>query len=165
MENKLNAINKISIILLIVIIILLLSYIIGRKNVSNVERNKQNTVENNTSYKEDINNEKIKKVTMEVKEETITRNGATFVITDKNPTPFSYGEWYMIEKRENGKWNIMPSIVEGKIWPAIARLVGEDGKLEYKINWEKLYGELEAGEYRLVKEVANQYIYAEFNIE
>ena len=160
MKNKLNTV----LIIILLVAIILLSYIIGKKYVSNIEGNKRNAVENNTSYKKDINNEKIKNVTMEVKEETITKIGATFVITDKNPTPFSYGEWYMIEKRENGKWNIMPSIVEEQIWPAIARIVGEDGKLEYKINWEKLYGELEAGEYRLVKEVANHYIYAEFNI-
>ncbi len=161
MKKKLN----IFVVTLILLIILIVFYII-RKNVFHIDKNNiQSNMKNNTSYKEDINNEKIKNVTLEVKNETVSKTGATFILTDKNPTPFSYGEWYMIEKRENNKWNILSCIVEGKIWPAIARIVGEDGKLEYKINWEKLYGELEKGKYRLVKEVANQYIYAEFNVE
>ena len=53
---------------------------------------------------------------------------------------------------------------------------GENHKLEMDINWETLYGKLEQGKYRLVKEVAinnkdtgaykgNKYIYVEFMID
>ena len=50
----------------------------------------------------------------------------------------------------------------------IAYLIGEDGMLEEKIDWSELYGELENGEYRLVKELyINGYNYfsVEFTIE
>lgn len=39
-----------------------------------------------------------------------------------------------------------------------------NGKLVMEVNYEELYGKLEKGEYRLVKEVDGKEIYVEFSI-
>jgi len=46
--------------------------------------------------------------------------------------------------------------------------MGENHQLEMNIDWSKLYGELESGEYRLIKDLYNDghiYLSVEFTIE
>lgn len=72
-------------------------------------------------------------------------------LTNGNATELVFGEDYYIEKLENGSWVPVPEQHE-HIVPAIACvfLGGKTGNLSYK--WEQVYGSLEAGEYRFVKE-------------
>ena len=72
-------------------------------------------------------------------------------LTNGNATELGFGEDYYIEKLENGAWVSVPEKHE-HIVPAIACifLPGKTGKLSY--NWEYVYGILETGEYRFVKE-------------
>ena len=68
----------------------------------------------------------------------------------------------------NDKWKEVEQITDYYAFNDIAYLIGEDGMLEEKIDWSELYGELENGEYRLVKELyINGYNYfsVEFTIE
>lgn len=110
-------------------------------------------------------------VSMIIKEGTLTRKGATIIITDTSNRENVYGESYRIGKKENGKWIALKPIIENYGFNSIGYLVDEDNKLELDINWEWLYGELENGEYRIVKDAqevgegTSHYITTEFVIK
>ena len=111
-------------------------------------------------------------VTMTIKEGTLTKTGATVVITDVSGKKNVYGEEYRIDKLQNGKWKELEVIVEGNYgWNLIGYYVDEDNTLELEHNWEWLYGELEIGEYRLVKNTSesgdstNHYFSVQFTID
>lgn len=112
-------------------------------------------------------------VTMEIVEGTLTNTGAVIVITDLSGEDNTYGEWYRIDKLEDGKWYELEDIVEGNVgWHAIGHSVGEDNKLTMEVDWKWLYGSLENGKYRIVKDFSskknpydNRHVAAEFTIE
>ena len=76
----------------------------------------------------------------------------------------TYGEWFRIDKKEKGKCKELDTKIDNFAFNMIGYLVDQDNKLELEHNWEWLYGRLGTGEYRIVKEVNNQYIYAFFKI-
>ena len=109
----------------------------------------------------------INNVSLSIKEGTLTKTGATVIITDNNKDTYIYGESFRIDKKENGEWKKLEIIDDTFGFTDIAWSVGNNGKLERKHDWSKLYGELAEGEYRLVKDVYdNGYkeIWVEFNI-
>ncbi len=156
-------------ILIIIVFTIIFSIIfifMNRQKEDLLYRNKTGTLEKVEEKQENMNN--IKNVSMEIKEGTLTKTGATVVITDKNETPYSYGEWFRIDEKDGDKWKEVEQITDNYAFNDIAYLIGEDGMLEEKIDWSELYGELENGEYRLVKELyINGYNYfsVEFTIE
>lgn len=130
-----------------------------------------------TTVKNDAELNQINGVTMTIKENTLTRSGATVVINDTNRTrTYSYGEAYRIDKKENGQWEELKPIHDDYGFNEMAYYTDDDGKLEFNYNWEYIYGQLENGEYRLAKSaylVSNTpvteddklYFSVEFNIE
>lgn len=102
------------------------------------------------------------KITMTIKDGTLTRTSATVIITDANRR-HTYGDWFKIERKEDEIWQEMETIGEGSFL-LIAYHTDKDGKLEMYHNWENMYGELENGTYRLVKKVNDKYISVEFTI-
>lgn len=110
---------------------------------------------------------KLSKIFMFIPSRTVTNTGATVSITDKNDVPYTYGEWYRIDKKENGRWRELEPIQEID-FADIGWEVAEDGKIEKEFNWSNLYGELESGNYRLIKRVYDNgyyYLDAEFSID
>lgn len=110
------------------------------------------------------------KIEMLIKEGTLTNNGVTVIIEDKNVRPYYYGKWFQIEKKENGEWRKLETFNENDRIVGEAITVGEDKKLELDIDWTELYGELKQGEYRLIKELygtgnEGKYFWVEFEIE
>ncbi|MPN33807.1 hypothetical protein SDC9_181299 [bioreactor metagenome] len=110
----------------------------------------------------------IQNVSMAVKEGSVTPIGLTFTITDRNQPPYSYGEWYVIERKSDGAWVSVPVVVKGDYgFNDIAYLI-TGNTLELAVNWEWLYGKLEKGEYRMVKNIydngAYRYYDAKFTI-
>ena len=94
----------------------------------------------------------------------ISLTGATITITDNNKIPYIYGEWYKIEKEENGKWEELEPVAKNYGFNDIAYEVNENHEIKFVINWENLYGNLSQGSYRIVKEVNKEYIYIPFDI-
>ncbi len=90
--------------------------------------------------------------------------GATVIIKDTNENPYVYGEWYKIEKEENGKWYDVETVIEEYGFNEIGYSVNENNEVKFEINWEWLYGELPQGNYRILKEVNRQYIAVEFAV-
>ena len=119
-------------------------------------------------YKENLKNRSIDNVTLKVKEDTITRTGATFILTDKNKAFCSYGAEYRIEVYKDGKWKMKKPITDGFTWEAISMRPGAEVS-ELKKDWSRFYGELPNGKYRIgisvcISETCG-FVYAEFNIK
>lgn len=118
-------------------------------------------------YKEKLKKRSIDNVILQVKEDTITRTGATFILTDKNEVFCNYGDEYIIEVKKNGKWEKQETITDGFTWQAFSMSPGSEVS-EVKKDWSRFYGELENGEYRLGISVytnKDEYVYAEFSIK
>ncbi len=113
-----------------------------------------------------MQNKSISDITMTIKEGTLTRTNATFCIKD-NDKEHGYGEDYSIEKKVNEEWRPVEQIGTYS-QNLIALSSGKAGNLEFNIDWSERYGELENGEYRLVKSVTingeKREIYVEFTI-
>ena len=89
---------------------------------------------------------------MVIKDGTLTRNGATIVITDTSGKNYTYGEEYRIDKYSDGKWKEVDVVVDGNYaWNSIGYHVDDNNELELDINWKWLYGSLDKGRYRVVK--------------
>ena len=118
----------------------------------NINKNKESTIEI----------AQIKNVSMDIYDISLT--GATLIITDTNKNPYTYGEWYKIEKEDSGKWYDVKPIINNYGFNDIAYLVNDNNEVKFIINWEWLYGKLPIGNYRILKQVNNQYIAVEFSI-
>lgn len=94
----------------------------------------------------------------------ISLTGATIIIKDTNKNPYTYGQWYKIEKQINGKWYEVKTIIENYGFNSIGYLPDKNNEIKFIMNWEWLYGHLPLGSYRIIKEVGKQYIGVEFGI-
>jgi len=122
-------------------------------------------IDNNPTIKE--SKRKTENVKLEIKQGTLTKTGATVIITDKNENPYGWGEPYFIEVDEGGFWARL-KYLSNFSWIEIAYALDENGQYEQKINWNDLYGELPPGNYRLGKNVYDDgyiNVYVEFTIE
>ena len=104
----------------------------------------------------------VKNVSMSISSLSLT--GATIIIKDTNKNPYTYGEWYMIERKVNGKWYEVLPIIENYGFNSIGYLPNENNEVKFIIDWEWLYGKLSYGSYRILKEVGSYYISLEFEI-
>ena len=119
---------------------------------SNINKNKESTIEI----------VQIKNVSMDIYDISLT--GATLIITDTNKNQYTYSEWYKIEKEDSGKWYDVKPIINNYVFNDIAYLVNDNNEVKFIIDWEWLYGKLPIGNYRILKQVNNQYIAVEFSI-
>ena len=125
----------------------------------------------NESYKdtEEKNiQDRYSQISLSIKDSTLTKTGSTIIISDISEQENTYGEWFRIDKKTNGFWEELRPIDDNYVFKDIAFKIGENHQLEMNIDWSKLYGELEPGEYRLVKDFYNNshiYLAVEFTIE
>lgn len=93
-------------------------------------------------------------VSFSLKENTLTSKGATIILKNNTIIDYVYGPDYFIEVQENGKWRELDTITGNPLtWNAIAYTLKANEKKEINIDWSLGYGELEIGQYRLVKKV------------
>ena len=95
----------------------------------------------------------------------VSPSGATVVIKDTNKNPYKYEEWYEIETKISNKWVKVNPVIKEYGFNLVEYNVNENNEVEFKIDWEWLYGKLEPGNYRLLKCVNNKYIGVEFSIK
>jgi len=107
---------------------------------------------------------KLDDIIITIKEDTLTNDGVTVIITDLTGYDNTYGEWFRIDKKENGNWKELKPIIDNYAFNLVGYYVNSDNKLELEHDWKWLYGSLSKGKYRIVKEVNNKYIAAEFEI-
>ena len=94
----------------------------------------------------------------------ISLTGATITIKDTNEDKYTYGEWYVLQKEENGKWYNIPTKVKEYGFNDIGYEVDENNEVKFVIDWEWLYGKLSQGSYRIIKKSHDKYISIPFNI-
>ena len=76
---------------------------------------------------------------------------AKLVLHNDSDREIFFGADYSLERQTDGQWKTVPFASDDIAWPAIL-FVLEPGKThEWTVAVRKLYGELEKGEYRMVK--------------
>lgn len=155
--------NKYVIIITIIIIILCaigICFFVSKKiedpanSIS--DYNPNNIVDNNNipSEGEELGyNRSVENVTIEVLKDTITRESAEILITDKNEKPFYWGNEFKIQNINNGKWNDLKFINDTANYNEVINELDENNQVKININYGKYYGPLEDGTYRIVMKV------------
>lgn len=108
-------------------------------------------------------------ITMKIKDGSLTNTGATVIITDLsgNENVDLINRKFKIDYKKNDKWYRLESKIKNEVSVMTTDNAMENGDNTYtqEINWERYYGKLGKGHYRIVKEVkTNLYIAAEFDI-
>ena len=113
-----------------------------------------------------------KGVGLSIKEDTLSRSGATLVLKNENDQPVEYGDVsYTLEIKQDGEWHRIN--VELFFADAAYVLKGNE-TVELDTKWEEAYGKLAKGEYRIVKDIYTQksdgtyekfYVAAEFSMK
>lgn len=104
-----------------------------------------------TTY-ETVNN--LAGVTMTVKEGTVSYTGLTVVFENNSDDQCTYGEYFLLEKKINEIWYQVPVAVDGNYgFEDIGYDLDSGDSREWEINWDWLYGSLDTGEYRIVKDI------------
>ena len=124
---------------------------------------------------ENVEQKNISSVILEVKEETRTSKGATFILKNNTDEEYSYGPTYTIEKFENTSWKEFDTLTGDPLtWNSIVYSLKAHEESEINIDWSLGYGELKRGTYRIVKndlrkskspESRTYTLYAEFDIK
>lgn len=92
-------------------------------------------------------------ISMSVNKDSITANGAVITLENTSDKDYQYGDPYYLQNYKDGIWYVVPYIIEDFGFHDIAYGVEKNGKSEFAIDWNWLYGSLEPGEYRIVKDI------------
>lgn len=93
-------------------------------------------------------------VTMAAKEGTVSPTGLTLQFENKSDSDCIYGDYFLLEKSNNGAWYQVPVVIEGNYgFNSIGYSLTSGGDSEWAADWEWLYGSLDKGEYRVVKDI------------
>src|SRR5690625_5016975 len=93
-------------------------------------------------------------VTMKVDEQTISPEGLTVIFENNSDKDCIYGDPFTLEKIVDGKWFEVPIELEDNYgFNDIGYELPPDSSSELDIDWEWLYGNLDASNYRIIKEV------------
>ena len=113
-------------------------------------------------------------VNMQIKEGTLSKTGATIIINEDIDYDITYGEEFWLEKynSKNNSYEKLTMSGNNCGFNMIGYLVTPDNPLELTQDWSCLYGKLNKGSYRLVKNVDFEsntidkyYIWVQFEIE
>ena len=155
---------------LLVCMVMILVLIAGCKNDQkiNAAKTKENTAEKTVKEKdssqspyptdwspttyETVNN--LNGVTMTVKQGTVSATKLTVIIKNRSDNDCIFGEFFELEKKINGQWYKVPVTIEGDYgFNSIGYDLPSGETREWAVDWKWLYGSLESGEYRIVKDI------------
>mgnify|MGYP000559526103 FL=1 len=115
-----------------------------------VDGNKiDNQVKEHYSYLQDD------KISISIKEGTLTKKGITLIIKNNAKQNYFYGSQYYLEKEENGTFNVYEP-KEILSWNDVLYSLKSNEQIEIEINWIIGYDELSNGKYRLVKKFTTE---------
>ncbi len=99
----------------------------------------------------------------------------TVVIKNNSSSLCTYGEYFELEKKINEIWYQVPVTIAGNYgFNSIGYDLSSGDNREWAVDWNWLYGSLDAGEYRIVKDILDirgtgdydaYFLSAEFSIE
>lgn len=115
-----------------------------------VDGNKiDNQVKEHYSYLQDD------KISISIKEGTLTKKWITLIIKNNAKQNYFYGSQYYLEKEENGTFNVYEP-KEILSWNDVLYSLKSNEQIEIEINWIIGYDELSNGKYRLVKKFTTE---------
>lgn len=91
---------------------------------------------------------------MTVKEETVSPPGITLVIENSSDKECTYGEEFRLEKKTDGKWQPVPLVNGHIIFFSVGYRLFPGATAERDVRRDGSYGTLDAGEYRIIKEIS-----------
>ena len=91
-------------------------------------------------------------VIMQVKDGTATPYGVTVTLKNVAETEYTYGDGYAIQRKTDNGWIDVEPIIENYGFNSIGYMLPAMESEEIIIGWERLYGKLPTGDYRIVKE-------------
>jgi hypothetical protein len=93
-------------------------------------------------------------VTMAAKEGIVSPTGLTLQFENNSGMDCIYGDYFVLEKKDNGEWFQVPVAIGGDYgFNSIGYSLTAGGDSEWTADWEWLYGSLDTGEYRIVKDI------------
>ncbi len=114
-------------------------------------------------------------VSMIVKEGTVSSTGLTVIYENNSDKQFIYGEYFLLEKKIEGRWYEVPITLDGNYgFNDIGYELSPSDARDWAVDWEWLYGSLGTGDYRIVKDIldfretgdfARYYLTAEFTTD
>ncbi|MDA8235376.1 MAG: hypothetical protein M0Z31_11340 [Clostridia bacterium] len=95
-------------------------------------------------------------VTMTLKEGTTSSVGLTVAFKNNSKSKFIYGDDFWLEKKSKGGWYQVPvAIDDNYAFNDIGYNLVSRGAGEWAVDWRWLYGSLDTGEYRIVKDISD----------
>lgn len=88
-----------------------------------------------------------------LKTDSITADGAEFVIMNLGYKNATTGMDFRIEKLENGNWMECDYINDPPSWNEMALILESDKETVFRADWSTIYGSLEKGTYRFRKNI------------
>lgn len=93
-------------------------------------------------------------VTMGIKEGTVSTTKLTVIFENNSEKDFIFGEQFLLEKNIMGSWYQVPVILDDNYgFIDIGYDLAPLDITEWTVDWGWLYGNLDTGEYRIVKEI------------
>ncbi len=97
------------------------------------------------------NESEIVGVSMSIVAGSVTSKGLSVIIMDTNEAHYLYDGWYKLMRYNGSAWEDIPvELDQEPFFSAIGVEPDEDGLL-LALDWDWLYGELDRGEYKIVK--------------
>lgn len=90
-------------------------------------------------------------ITMTVDTETLTPEGASFLLLQTTDLNIQYGDDFKLQTLNGSQWEDVSTVIENDGFHSIAYKLPENEPKTLELDWTWLYGSLPAGEYRLVK--------------
>ena len=89
-----------------------------------------------------------KGISLSIKENTLTSTSVTLIYNNDSDNAVRYGEDYHIEIKKEGEWHYINAelVFNTPLWTLDSK-----SNIELELDWEHSYGELNSGEYRIVK--------------
>lgn len=112
-----------------------------------------------------------KNILLSLKKDSLTKTGATLILENKSNIVIQYGNSYEIEKKQEDVWHKI-DVKLSFTMPSYG--LNSNETKEIKLDWKNSYGELSAGQYRIIKSIdiekedgtyENFYVSAEFTIK
>ena len=113
-------------------------------------------------------------VTMTAKKGTVSAIGLTVIFENNSDKQCIFGEYFHLEKKIEGNWYQVPVALDDNYgFGDIGYDLDSSSVKEWTVKWDWLYGRLDSGDYRIVKNILDfrktgdyeeHYLAAEFTV-